>query len=435
MTHYTEIFLFTSCLILSACGESSPKHNVNTGFQKASYTKHLNATPNPVRKMRLPNGSLSISWQGEGKRIPDKVMLADPREMVSYVNGKVVKHDNEPLGKFLAEHGTISFRKGKDFFADWSMDINVTSLKPNSTIVLKHASGMLNVRDKGENLPKTHFLEDAQGIIKTGKLTELGMPIQVSFSTREKSFMNKPVKPGNFIVSGKAFATIGDIQVKDGALDKHYDSLSTLIMVAKDYLKHVDHGKLAKDKFSVQHVTYSSDKNDKGEREGYEGLVVLKKLTGNQLIRVHLLKRSDGWQGVGILKPWKLLYSKKETRKYASDRMDVIVSKKLESLLKRKKITNHIDSRIACSYSDTMGLCTAKISLLKSNEQKCSQKAYWFKKKGKQYRFIKEVSPEMDIEYVNKKHVLVKSKRKLKTLKDYVLDKATGLKMGKCGTF
>ncbi len=424
-------FLISSCLLLSACGDVSSHKDAKAGFQKASYTKQLNAPAKAVKKRQLPNGPVSISWPGKGKRIPDKVMLSDPLDMVTYHNGKIIRHDNDPLEKFIAEHGTITFRKGEDFFADWALSITLEDLKPESTIVLKRASGMLNVREPGEKLPTTHFLEDAQGIIKTGKLSKLGMPIQVSFSTREKPFMNKPVKPGNYIVAGKAFATIGNIKVKDGKLDRQYDSLSTVILVAKDYLEQIQGG----EKFSVQHVRYSSDENKKGEREGYEGLVVLKKATGNQLFRVHLLKQSEGWQGVEIFPPWKLTYKNMDKSKYADDRMQFKVSKMLESLLKRKKIKNHIDTDVSCTYSDSMGLCTAKIGLLKDDDKICSQKAYWFKKKGKTYKFIKEVSPDMDIEYVDKKHILLKSKRKSKSIKDYVLDKTTGLMVGKCGTF
>ena len=433
---YVSGFLLLSFLLLSACGDSSSKPEVSADFKKTSYTKPLNTSTQPIKNTQLSSAPLSIAWLGEGKRIPDKVMLRDPHKLISYVNGKVVKHDNEPLEQFLANYGTITFRKGKDFFADWSMELDVKGLKPNATIALNHASGMINIRKKGEKLPKTHFLKDAQGIIKTGKLTELGMPIQVGFSTREKPFMNKPVMPGSFIVSGKAFATIGDIQIKDGKLDKHYDSTSTIIVVAKEYLKQLNQEKLAKENFSVQHVEYSSDKNKKGEMEGFEGLVVLKKLKGNLLYRVHMLKQPAGWQGAAILKPWKLLYPEEGKIKRSSDRMKVLVSKKVESFLKRKKIKNHIDSTVSCSYSKTMALCTAKISLLKNdNDKVCSQKAYWFKKKDKHYTFIKEVNPEMDMVYVNKKHVLAKSKRKVKSLKDYVLDKSTGLMIGKCGMF
>jgi len=431
--NYFSGLLFSSCLLLSACGDMSSGQDVKGGFQKVSYTKPSNAATKPVKKMQLPNQPLSISWPGKGKRTPDQVMLSDPREMISYVNGKVVKYDNVPLGEFLAKHGTITFRKGKDFFADWALDLNVGGLKPNSTFVLKRASVMLNVREDGDKIPKTKFLEDAQGIIKTGKLTELGMPIQVSFSTREKPFMNKPVKPGNYIVGGRAFATIGDIKVKDGKLDKHYDSLSTIIVVAKDYLKHAQ--KFAKDKFSIQHVLYSSDENEKGEREGVEGLVVLQKLPAKQLFRLRLLKQPEGWQVAEILKPWKLIYETKKNSKYTSDAMHLDVAKRVESLLKRKKLNNHINSDIACSYSNTMGLCAVKITLLKNDEKTCTKKAYWYKKKGKHYKFFKEVSPELSMDYVNKKHILVKSKRKSKSLKDYVLDKATGLMFGKCSAF
>ena len=430
-----SVILLSSCFLLSACGESPKTGNKQSGFIKASFKMPDNTVKKPLKSQHISNKPLSVVFPGLGKRMPDKVMLSDPREMVSYVKGKVVKHDNEPLEEFLAKHGTITFRKGKDFFADWALNITVQNLKPNSTIVLKRASGMLNVREEGDKIPKTRFLEDAQGIVKTGKLTELGMPIQISFSTREKPFMKRPVKLGNYIVSGRAFATIGDIKVKDGKLDRQYDSLSTIIIVAKDYLKQARQGKLAKDKFSVRHVTYSSDKNKKGERVGVEGLVVLQKIPGKQLFRMRLLKQPRGWQVAEILKPWKLIYENRKNSKYSSDVMHIDVAKRVETFLKRKKLNNHIDSEIACSYSDTMGLCAVKIALLKNDEKTCTKKAYWYKKKGKQFRFVKEVSPELIMDYVNKKHILVKSKRKSKSLKDYVLDKATGLMLGKCSTF
>jgi len=433
--NYLSSVLFCSCLFLGACGESTHSEDASSGFQKASYSQNSNTEKqsNNIKKMKLPDGPVSINWWGKGKRMPDSVKLTDPSTLISYENGKTIKYETMPIEKFLATHGNITFSKGDNIFPDWSLDINTNGLKPNSTIRLKNASAMLNVMENGEKLPKTTFMEDAEGLIRTGKLSALGMPIQVSFSTQEKNYNSKVKQAANYYVGGKAFATIGDIRVKGGKLDKSYDSMRTMILISKDYLKETLGDQVSVEKLSVKHSSYSKDKNEAGEYEGVEGLIVLKKSSDGELIRVHLLKKPQGWQAVEVLPSWKLLYSQPDNPKKARDLMKASVFKKTEALLKQKNITNHIDSSIYCNNTKKIGLCRSVITVLDNDEKTCTRKAYLFKKVNKQWKLQKEVKPDLKIDY--KTHTLKKDKRKVKSMKNYVLNKAKGLMFGECSMF
>ncbi|GAA0396202.1 hypothetical protein GCM10009133_01610 [Cocleimonas flava] len=416
--------LLLSAILLNACElsyESTSPNDVEPTEAEAAKSKaetHKSA-PKPIS-----NQPLSIIWNNGEKRIPDDVRLSDPSSSMSFVDGKMVKDDAIPLIDYLAKNGKIEFRKGKDFFPDWALDIDVKNLKPDSIIRLSNQTTTLQITPAGEKLPKSTFLRNTNGVITTGKLSNLGMPINVDVKTGD-------AKDGIYHVQGKSFATIGDIRVKDGKLDRHYDSFRTLELVTRDYLKQ----KTGVSALILKHVQFSSDKNAKGKSEGVAGLLVFSHKTAEDqtaLTRVHMLKQAEGWVADRILTPTELIQVSRKGKKRETDQMKVATYEKVERFLEEKKLNNHIDSSIRCRSTKEIGLCTANITVLENNEKTCTRKAYLFNK-AKEWEFSKEVSPDLKIDYKTKQ--LVKDKRKAKNLKEYILNESMGLMFGKCSMF
>ena len=422
--------LLISTILLNACGESSEQDTSSKGSEQLNKISDQKNETNPASSTKksaakpLSNEPLSVKWKTGEMRIPDDVRLSDPSSSMSYVDGKMVKNDNIPLAEYLAKNGSITIRKGKDFFPEWSIEIDAENLKPDSIIRLNNQTTTLQITPAGEKLPVPSFLRNTNGLIKTGKLSNLGMPIQVDVKAGESN-------DGIYHIQGKSFATIGDIRIKDGKLDATYDSFRTMDLITRDYLKE----KMELPALRLQHTQYTSDKNAKGESEGVEGLLVYSHKTAENeqaLTRVHLLKQAEGWVADKILSPTELAYYSKKDSKKARDQMKVASYEKLESFLKEKKLNNHIDSSIRCSSTKDIGLCTATITVLENDEKTCTRKAYFFKK-GEEWEFNKEVSPDLKIDYKTK--MLVKDKRKAKNLKEYILNKSIGLMFGKCSMF
>lgn len=408
---------------LTACEDTMQK---NSQGAKVSYSESASTQANTAQKnsqTSLSKAPMSIQWVGSGKRIPEQIKLEDPADVSTYIDGKFVKATNMPLDKFIKKHGRITLRAGKDFFADWSIELNIEDLKENTTVELDNFNTKVVVEAKKpkQNLPTSINLNSVKGMLKTGKITALGMPVQMHVETKE---MGKPP----YIIDGQGFATIGDIKIKDNRLDKHYDSFKTIGIVAKYFVKDLERTT----PFTSRHKMFSSDKD-----EGVEALQVYSYQDKNKqekLVRVQLLKKAEGWRAMKVLEPWELLYSRKIGSKKHRHELDVATSKKIEALLKDEKIENHLDTSVFCNRSKdkTQGLCTAKVTVLQGDEKNCMTKAYLLTKK-KDWEIVKEVATNLKFDYKTGK--LVEKKKKKKSFEEKLFSKATGLLFGKCSMF
>lgn len=284
-----------------------------------------------------------------------------------------------------------------------------------------------------QDLPTQNYLSHIKGTIKTGKLTTLGLPLQMQLALSNQAIpewdnlKNSPTTQ-TYIIEGQGFATIGDIKIKDGELDKNYDSFRTISLIAKKFLENSIHTA----PFTSHHTMFS-----KNNSIGVEALQVFSyqgKGKALKLVRVHLLKQADGWKVENLLEPWKLLDSRIEGSKKSSDELKVITSQKIESLLKNEQLNNHLYTTISCRQSKdkTQGLCSAKITVLQNEEKSCLTKAYSLKKDSA-WALVKEVSPELTLEYKTGK--LIPKKKKAPSLKEALLNKAIELVFKKCTLF
>lgn len=405
-------YIAFTCLFLTACGDSTQENPQNKTVS-SSVASPSKAKAQPL----LSKQPMSIHWNGEN-RIPEQIKLEDPANTSTYVDGKFVKATTMPLKDFIKKNGKITLRKGSDFFADWSIELKVENLQENTTIELNdfNAKAIVSTKKPKHNLPKSTTLNSIKGTLRTGGISDLGMPIQMRVEAKE-------IGKSPYIIDGQGFATMGDIKIKDKRLDKHYDSFKTIRIIAKYFVKDIKRTT----PFISRHVMFSRDK-----KIGVEALQVFSyqdKNKQDKLVRIQLLKKEEGWKPIRILAPWELLYSRKEARKKFTDELNVLTSKKIEALLKDEKIENHIDTQVSCRQSKdkTQGLCTAIVTMLQDNEKSCMTKAYSLTK-NKEWELLKEVATNLKLDYKTGK--LVEKKKKKKSL-----EKAAGLLFGKCSGF
>ncbi len=411
------------CLFLTACEDASRESSQD---QKTEYRETVASQEKAIKNIpqaKLSKQPLSINWSSKGKRTPEQIKLQDPEDTSVYVDGEFVKATDMPLDKFINENGRITLRAGKGFFADWSVEVDVDNLKTNTMVVLNDTNTKVKISTKKpkHNLPSSTNLNGVKGMLKTGRISSLGMPIQMHLEVKEAGELP-------YTIDGKGFATIGDIKIKNNRLDKYYDSFKTIRIIAKYFVKDIKRVT----PFVSRHVMYSSDKN-----VGVEALQVFSYKDENKkdkLVRIQLLKKTEGWEPVKILEPWKLLYSRKESRKRHSDELNVITSKKIESFLKKEKVDNHLDTSVSCRQSKdkTKGLCTAKITVLQNNEKNCLTKAYSLIKQ-KDWKIVKEVATNLKLEYKTGK--LVEKKKKKKSFSEKIISDVAGSMFGKCSMF
>ncbi len=412
-----------SLVFFASCEDASQKNLPDQKVKNGEIVPNQQKNTSKTLQVNLSKQLMNIVWQNQGKRIPEQIKLEDPAETSIYINGEFVKATNMPIDEFIKKRGKITLRAGKGFFADWSVELDIKDLKASSVIELNdfNTKAKVSIKKPNNNLPSSTNLNSVSGTLKTGKISNLGIPIQMHLEAKEAGKLP-------YIITGQGFATLGDIKIKDSRLDKHYDSFKTIRIIAKYFVKDIKRIT----PFVSRHVMYSSDKNI-----GVEALQVFSYQDDNKqdkLVRVQLLKEEEGWKPVKILKPWELLYSRKEARKKYTDELNVITSKKIEVLLENGKIENHLDTNVSCKRSKdkTQGLCTAKITVLQGDEKSCMTKAYSLTKK-KGWEIVKEVATNLKLDYKTGK--LIEKKNKKKSFEEKLLGKASGLLFGKCFMF
>ncbi len=420
--HHTGI-IFLTLILLLACDNKS---NSNTDSQRLNGTRpEPPSQQSPIQQSPIIEKPLQIRWKGQ-LRIPDQIRLQDPTSITTYVNGKPVKLSNIPVEKFLKNHGEITLRKGKDFFADWSIQFTINNLSPNTTFRLNntHAMAKIGVKKSHGNLPEVSYIYGIKGVVSTGEMSSLGMPLKMHIEIG-------PAGNALYQIDGSGFATIGDIRISQGKLDRSYDSFRTIQLIARGYLEHQLHQQNSSD-LSAKYIMI------RGEQENQEEALQVfslpqKSSTKEKIVRVQLKKESGKWQPVKILSPWKLLYDYKTgSHKYA-DELIVLTANKMEQFLKAENIENHLNTDINCNLSKDQlkGLCKATLVVLSQGQKRCSIKAYLLAKESS-WKIIKEVSSDLKLDYKTGKLVAGKNN---KSSKEEFIEGPAGIVLGPCNFY
>lgn len=206
------------------------------------------------------------------------------------VNGREMLADRAQL-----KNEALTIRQGDDFFATRQLTIFLFNKGPLSGLEVgsdginglrPHAH--VSWRDEGENLPETEVLMDGFDLsLRFGKETEFGVPYAIRFKTD---------RVNDTQVAGKGFATFKEIKVKDGKLDRTFDSFDTLDYIAAEYLQEKNGGVAVEitDRFDGH---YSSG-HDNGMEQGYLGVEYKQGDDEVALARLQLKKDAAGWQVV-----------------------------------------------------------------------------------------------------------------------------------------
>jgi hypothetical protein len=142
-------------------------------------------------------------------------------------------------GAFVADQiivsdDKITFRQGKEFFAD--RDVAISVFPEKLPLEADEAPGpvvqsgriTLSERKPSDRLPNSVDAPTYKLLLVFGSREQLGLPVQISLETTGKDATR---------IAGRGFATFDDIRVVGNQVDLHWDTLDTIRHVAKDYVR------------------------------------------------------------------------------------------------------------------------------------------------------------------------------------------------------
>jgi len=172
------------------------------------------------------------------------------------------------IDQAILRDNTLTLRRGHDFFADASVEIRFRDESSLAGKKFNWTSGYsadkpgikLGRKANTNDLPKTVYLDDDYEMkLEFGARESLGIPVSIRL---------KSSKDGTDI-EGRAFATFGDLRVKNKVLNTHYDSFDLIDHLAREYI-HAKYDSVTLDnKFGISFVSYT-DTYPKTGFVGYE---------------------------------------------------------------------------------------------------------------------------------------------------------------------
>jgi hypothetical protein len=144
------------------------------------------------------------------------------------------------LEQAILSPGTLELRQGSEFFADLAAEIVIFDENPAGKTFTVPAEGAgtiphlrLKKKLEDQNVPdQKTLMSDFQLLLVFGESETLGVPFTIELTAAKNQTE----------LQGSGFATFGDYKVLDGRLDRRYQSLDTLQLLARQYAaeKHPD---------------------------------------------------------------------------------------------------------------------------------------------------------------------------------------------------
>ena len=193
------------------------------------------------------------------------------------------------------EGGILELRQGADIFADRKLMIFLfTDESVANREFGEQGAGMrphvhVSWKDEGWNLPKTQTLSGAGEYslaLRFGEASEWGVPYEIRFSSDRLE--------GATELSGKGFATLLDIRLADGTLDRSFNSFDTLRYIAEEHLRGVHDG--LEIEIVDAFATNFSSSNKPYPHRGFVGAEY--RVAGGEIrvARVQMRKDEQGWK-------------------------------------------------------------------------------------------------------------------------------------------
>jgi hypothetical protein len=185
----------------------------------------------------------------------------------------------------LRDH-EITFRQGKDFFADRAVNISVFPDPLAAPGVVTHATVKLSHRPDGSALPKDQDVRATRLRLVMSPADSLGAEVEVELETDAPS----PTR-----IVGRGYATYKDIRVWKDAVDLNWDSFDTLRHVAQLYLQRAHGGPQIEtsNEFGVRIFDPGDDRTFKTAFIGYE---LMAGGSSKGLTKLQLVKNEEGWR-------------------------------------------------------------------------------------------------------------------------------------------
>ena len=291
----------------------------------------------------------------------------------------------------------ITFRQGKEFFADRDVTISVFPEElPTETEygasdpVVRRGTITLSEKKTPSGLPIRGEASSYKLVLVFGRREKLGAPVQIDLETTGKNVSR---------IIGRGFATFDDIRVVDDQVDLRWDSLDTLRHVAKEYARRgqssqeIEFGR----EFGVILRDPGTGTEPKTAFVGYEMNVAGAPAS---LLKLQLQKDESGWRVANALPSDQIddahpLDTTSEGRP-ARRSAEAVAGRMLELKLQREQLMPTVRSTfVGCAVSAEggHGSCDTRYQLSERLGRHCYLQNYRMAYRDKRWVVVGEIGP------------------------------------------
>jgi hypothetical protein len=304
--------------------------------------------------------------------------------------------------QIILSNNRITFRQGKEFFADRDVAISVFPEElPTETEygardpVVRRGTITLSEKKSKESLPSHTEVSTYQLVLVFGARERLGAPVQIDLETTGKNASR---------IVGRGFATFDDIRVVGDQVDLRWDTLDTLRHVAKEYVRRGQ---------SSQEIEFERDfgviLRDPGTgtepKTAFVGYEMSVAGAPTSLVKLQLQKDESGWRVANALPSDQIddahpLDTTSEGRP-ARTRAEAIAGQMLEMKLQREKLMPRVRGTfVSCTVSAEggHGSCDTRYQLSEGADRQCHLQNYRMVYRDQRWVVVGEIGPEERVE-------------------------------------
>jgi hypothetical protein len=293
--------------------------------------------------------------------------------------------------QIIVSDDRITFRHGKEFFADRDVAISVFpgTLPIEANDVAKNPvvhSGTITLSEMkpSENLPTHTEASTYKLSLVFGPREPLGVPVQINLETSGKDATR---------IVGRGFATFDDIRVVGHQVDLRWDTLDTLRHVAKEYVRRTQTSKdvVFEHDFGVTMRDPGTATEPKTAFVGYEISVAG---APTSLMKLQLQKDESGWRVADALSSDQIddahpLNARTSPEASAGQMLEMKLQH--EQLMPSVRGTN-VSCRVSAEGGH--GSCDTRYQLSQASGRNCHLQNYRMAYRDKRWVVVGEIAPE-----------------------------------------
>ncbi|MCK0163792.1 hypothetical protein [Marinobacter sp. S6332] len=310
--------------------------------------------------------------------------------------------------QFIAEqailaHGTLELRQGSEFFADLAAEIVLFDENPAEKTYTVPTDGTgitphlrLNKKLEDQSTPDQQTLmSDYQLKLVFGESEALGVPFTIELTAAKNQAE----------LQGSGFATFGDIKVSNGKLNRRYESLDTLNLLARQYAAESYPDVTVEKTFGTTLHT-SGNANPSTAFVGLEGRASDDHVI---ILKLQLLMEQNGWEVVNELAANQIHPAHPVLRSLKGNLRTVegakaahVAGQRFESDLQQQLLVS--DTRgtsIRCYLTKTAdkASCRAAANVETSDGRDCQRQNYLLTNQGAEWVYESDLSPTQSVDY------------------------------------